>query len=163
MNATGKLISSLVRRLLGLVTIAAALYGLGCTISFVFPSIFRTDPDQFYSWALRIMAAASFGLTLCLALSAVNLIIANRPRWTLLTVTYGAAWLYHAVVFGILSDLLSDSARLSFARAVGIANTGLTPLQMLHIPMVGTTFCGFVMYLSRKVPDAVRVSNEVDG
>ena len=155
-------VDSLVRRLLGLVTIAAALYGLGCTISFVFPSIFRTDPDQFYSWALRIMAAASFGLTLCLALSAVNLIC--KPS----TVDVADCDLRRGVViprgsFWNLSDLLSDSARLSFARAVGIANTGLTPLQMLHIPMVGTTFCGFVMYLSRKVPDAVRVSNEVDG
>ena len=162
MNSTGKLIFSLARRLLGLVTIAAALYGLGCTISFVFPSIVRTDPDQFYSWTERIMAAASFGLTLCLALSAANLIIAKRPRWTLLTVAYGAVWLYHAVVL-ILPDLLSASARLSFARGVGIANTGLTPLQILHIPMVGTAFCGLVMYFSSKIPDTVRVSNEAEG
>jgi hypothetical protein len=162
LNVIGQLISLLARRLLGLGTIAAALYGLGCASSFVFPSAFRTDPDQFYSWTLRIMAGASFGLTLCLALSAVNLIIANRPRWTLLTVTYGAAWLYHAVVL-ILPELLLDSARLSFARAVGIANTGLTPLQMWHIPMVGTAFCGFAMYLSSKAPDAVRLSKEVDG
>jgi len=29
--------------------------------------------------------------------------------------------------------------------------------------MVGTAFCGLVMYFSSKIPDSVRVSNEVDG
>src|SRR4029077_3466023 len=100
----------LVWKLLGVVTIAAALYGVVCSIFFVFPSVLRTYPDRFFAWSLRIMAAASLGLTLCLVLSAVNLIIAKRPRWTLLTATYGVAWLYHGVVL-FLPDLLSDSAR----------------------------------------------------
>jgi hypothetical protein len=95
------------------------------------------------------------------AMFAANLVIANRPRWTLLTVTYGAAWLYHAVVL-ILPDFLSDSTRRSCAGAMGIANTSMTPLQLLHIPLIGTVFCGFVVYISSRSPDAVRVSNEVD-
>jgi hypothetical protein len=157
LNSTGKSVSALVWKLLGLLTLAAALYGLGCWIFFVFPSFLRTYPDRFFVWSLRIMAAASLGLTLCLVLSAVNLIIAKRPRWTLLTATYGAAWLYHGVVL-FLPDLLSDSARLSFAGAMGVANTGLTPLQILHIPMIGTVLCGFAMYLFSKTSDAALLS-----
>jgi hypothetical protein len=151
LNATRKLVSSFVWRLLGLVTIAAAIYGLDCTISFVFPSLFRTCPDRFYTWALRIMAVASFGLTLCLVFAAVNLLVAKRSRWTFLTVAYGATWLYHAAVL-ILPDLLSDPARQSFAGAMGIANIGLTPLQILHIPMIGTVLCGIATYFYSRFP-----------
>jgi hypothetical protein len=92
------------------------------------------------------MAVASFGLTICLVVSAVNLITAKRPRWAFLTATYSAAWLYDTVV-SILPELLSDSIRLSFARAMGVANTAMAPVQILHVPMIGAALCGIATYL----------------
>jgi hypothetical protein len=141
----------IVWKLLGVATIIPALVGLGCAIRFVAPRVFYTypDPDAVYTWSLRMMAAMSLVLTLWLLLAGVYLLALRHPRFQVLSLSYGGAWFYHGLR-SIVPDLLSSSASRSFAGALGVANTTITPLELLHIPMIGTVLCLAMVLLSAK-------------
>ena len=141
----------IVWKLLGVATIIPALIGIDCAIRFVAPRVFYSyrDPDLLYTWSIRIMAALSLVLTLWLLLAGVYLLAARHPRFMVLSISYGGAWFYRGLR-SIVPDLLSSSASLSFAGALGVANTTITPLELLQIPMIGTVLCLAMVFLSAK-------------
>jgi hypothetical protein len=149
MTTKGKFVFLIAWKLLGVATIIPALYGLDCAVRFVAPRVFYTYPDPLHTWSMRIMAAASLVLTLVLLLAGLYLLVARHPRFPILSVCYGGAWFYHGLTL-IVPDLLPESARISVGSAEGVANTTMTPLGLLHIPMIGTVLCLAVVFLSGK-------------
>lgn len=140
---------SLPLKVLGLATVVPAVYGISCAISFVAPAVLAEHLDNPLSFRfLASMAVISLALTLVLLAAGVHLLAAQKPRLTLLVIAFATAWLYHGLVL-ILPDLLSDSARLSFSTAAGVANTTLVLLQRWHIPMIGTLGCILAILRSR--------------
>ena len=144
----------IVWKLLGVATIIPALVGLHCAISFVAPRALYSYPDPLHTWSMRIMSLASLVFTLVLLLAGVYLLVARHPRFLVLGASYGAAWFYDGLR-SIVPDFLSSSASLSVASAEGVANTTITPLELLHIPMIGTVLCLAMVFLSAKRGAAV--------
>jgi hypothetical protein len=149
MAAKGKIVFRIAWKLLGVATIIPALDGLHCAVSFVAPRVFYTYPDPLHTWFMRIMAAASFVLTLWLLLAGVHLLFARHPRFLVLALSYGGAWFYHGLTLNA-PVLLTDSARRSFSSAVGAANTTMTPLELWHIPTIGAILCSAMAFWSAK-------------